>query len=33
MVWRIMQLHEGRVLAQSEQGKWAEFALCWPLES
>ena len=33
MAWRIMQLHEGRIMAQSEQGKWAEFTLCWPFES
>lgn len=31
--WRIMQLHRGRVAANSEQGKWAEFSLTLPIRA
>lgn len=29
--WRIMQLHRGRVRAQSKQGEWAKFILTLPV--
>lgn len=30
--WKIMQLHNGRIWGESEEGKWAEFAFLLPAE-
>jgi signal transduction histidine kinase len=30
--WKIMQLHSGKVEADSEEGKWAEFKLTFPIK-